>query len=373
MKKYIIKIIIEWSEANNMKFKNRIFIILLLVFFALNVFSINAYAANQNFKLNINTEKENIDIGQEFQISIGISDSSNQPMETGFTYIGGEITYDSNIISYIPGKEEFITESGDVSGLYSAEVSEYNDGGSNISIYYLDANIRTLKLTFKINENIEPKQFTIGFEDFIGTNVDDSSISATANNTQLTLNAINPNIDSGEENVPVRVSQVKLDETEISMYVNYTASLNAIVLPSNATNKNIIWTSSDENVVKVTDGELYGIKVGTAVITATSADNPDISATCIVNVVDYDDSNNDQNGENNQTEDNENNQDSNDGNNQMGEGENEQNYEDNKVDNTVSTQQTLPKAGTGIILIVFIVIFIVISIIIFKRYKYLNY
>lgn len=353
-----------------MKSKNRIVIILLLIFLILNLFSLNVCASNQKFKLNISTEKEDIDIGQEFQITISIADLSNKPIENGFTYVGGKIIYDSNIISYVRGKEEFVTESGDISGICSVEVSDYNDGGSNIFIYYLDANIRTLKLTFKINENIDPTQCTIGFEDFIGENVDDSSISATADNVQLTLNAIKPNTDSGEDNIPVRVTLIKLDEDEISMYVNYTTSLNAIVLPSNATNKDIIWSSSDENVVQVTDGILESLKVGTAVITATSADNSNISASCIVNVVDY--NNSDPNDENNQEDEEENDQ--------VGEDESEQNYDDNEVnlsqrevDNTVSNQSRLPKAGTGIILIVSIAICIVISIIIFKKYKYLNY
>lgn len=217
-----------------MKKKKLIMIICILVNLILSLFSLNSNAANETFKLNISTEEQNINLGSEFQVTIAVSDLSNQD---GLTYIGGKITYDSNIISYVSGKEQFVTEAGDMSELYSVEVSDYNDGGSNIAIYYLDANIKTLKLTFKLNESVNSGQFTIGFIDFIGTNVDNSNIFATAENLQLKLNAKIP------------VTQVKLDQNEISMYVNETTNLIATVFPLNATNTNIIWTSSNENVV----------------------------------------------------------------------------------------------------------------------------
>ena len=50
------------------------------------------------------------------------------------------------------------------------------------------------------------------------------------------------------------------------------------IIPSNATNKNLIWTSSNKNVATVNnDGIATGVDYGTATITATSESNPSSS------------------------------------------------------------------------------------------------
>lgn len=63
------------------------------------------------------------------------------------------------------------------------------------------------------------------------------------------------------------------------------------VIPYDATNQNITWTSSDDSVVTVTarttDSKLADLKLlkpGTATITATSESNPEVSWVCVVTV-----------------------------------------------------------------------------------------
>ena len=84
----------------------------------------------------------------------------------------------------------------------------------------------------------------------------------------------------------VPVSQVCLTPTKKELSVNDTAYLTATVVPSNATNKGIIWSSSDSSVVSVApySNLICARKPGTAVITATSADNPAKFDTCTVQV-----------------------------------------------------------------------------------------
>jgi uncharacterized repeat protein (TIGR02543 family) len=54
--------------------------------------------------------------------------------------------------------------------------------------------------------------------------------------------------------------------------VGETVTLSANVLPANATNRNVTWTSSDSNVASVNaNGVVTGVAVGTAVITVTTA------------------------------------------------------------------------------------------------------
>ena len=80
----------------------------------------------------------------------------------------------------------------------------------------------------------------------------------------------------------VSVNSVELDQTKLNLFTGATATLNATVKPSNATNQNVTWTSSDPSVAAVDQsGTVTAKKAGTATITAT-ADGK--SATCTVTV-----------------------------------------------------------------------------------------
>ena len=82
--------------------------------------------------------------------------------------------------------------------------------------------------------------------------------------------------------VPVRVTDVFVNPPSIEIRVNGGRQLTATVLPSNATNGDVVWTSSDNSIATVSEtGYVTGTGVGDAVITAT-ADG--VSATCNVNV-----------------------------------------------------------------------------------------
>ncbi len=81
----------------------------------------------------------------------------------------------------------------------------------------------------------------------------------------------------------IPVSSVTLDKGDVSLILEDKMTLTATVTPDNASNKTIVWTSSDESIVTVTDGEVTALKTGEAVITAKSADG-DKKASCKVTV-----------------------------------------------------------------------------------------
>ena len=80
------------------------------------------------------------------------------------------------------------------------------------------------------------------------------------------------------------VESVTLDNTTATIEVDEALQLKATVLPIEAGNKNVIWTSSDETVATVVDGNITGLKEGTTTITATSEENSEIKATCEITV-----------------------------------------------------------------------------------------
>ncbi len=66
---------------------------------------------------------------------------------------------------------------------------------------------------------------------------------------------------------------------------NQSATLTAIVTPSNATNKKVTWSSSNTDVATVSDEGVVTSKAnGTTVITAKTTDGTDLTATCDVTV-----------------------------------------------------------------------------------------
>ena len=85
----------------------------------------------------------------------------------------------------------------------------------------------------------------------------------------------------------IPVEEIELDITTLELYTGDSTQINATVTPDNATDKEIIWTSSDENVVTVNaNGKVTAVGVGTAIITASSLDG-EITATCEVTITEF--------------------------------------------------------------------------------------
>ena len=85
------------------------------------------------------------------------------------------------------------------------------------------------------------------------------------------------------DNPTVNVTEVKISANQKTIKENETFKLNATVMPENATNKNVTWTSSNVSVATVNNGEVKGISKGTAQITVMTEDGSK-KATCVVTV-----------------------------------------------------------------------------------------
>ena len=84
----------------------------------------------------------------------------------------------------------------------------------------------------------------------------------------------------------IKATGISLNKTTLSFNAaNQTAMLTATVAPSNTTNKNVTWTSSNTAVATVSSiGVVTSKANGTAVITAKTTDGTNITATCNVTV-----------------------------------------------------------------------------------------
>lgn len=86
--------------------------------------------------------------------------------------------------------------------------------------------------------------------------------------------------DKCQVTVVISATSVSLDQTELTLAPGETATLNATVLPEDSTDK-VEWSSSDEAIATVKDGEVTAVAEGDAMITAKAGDK---SATCSVKV-----------------------------------------------------------------------------------------
>ncbi|MBR1574043.1 MAG: Ig domain-containing protein [Bacteroidales bacterium] len=85
-------------------------------------------------------------------------------------------------------------------------------------------------------------------------------------------------------NAPTAVESIALSITENTVYEGEAFTLYPIFTPSNATNQQVSWSSSNPDVATVDDyGQVTAESAGTAVITVTSADG-NFTATCTVTV-----------------------------------------------------------------------------------------
>jgi uncharacterized protein YjdB len=85
--------------------------------------------------------------------------------------------------------------------------------------------------------------------------------------------------------VVVPVTGITLSSTTATLYYKNSLQLTATVAPTDATNKNVIWTSSNLTVATVDQsGKVTPVNLGTAIIKVSSAEG-NIYATCNVTVV----------------------------------------------------------------------------------------
>ena len=96
-----------------------------------------------------------------------------------------------------------------------------------------------------------------------GSNKNDSS----GGDTSITYE------DSTDTDDAVAVSSVSLNKSSLEMYEDDSSyTLIATVLPENATNKNVTWSSSNNSVASVYEGIVTPVGVGNATITVSTVD-----------------------------------------------------------------------------------------------------
>ncbi len=84
---------------------------------------------------------------------------------------------------------------------------------------------------------------------------------------------------------PVLATSISLNKTSAELNTGETMQLTATVLPSNATNKTVTWSTSNSSVATVNgDGSVTAKAAGSATITVRTTDGTNLSASCQVTI-----------------------------------------------------------------------------------------
>ncbi len=215
-------------------------------------------------------------VDRDVQMSIGTVSA-----EPGATSVDVELTIDKNIgffgaqvqISY---DSNLTLTNAKGTGIMSVTCSP--DYASPYNLYIQSnqpenttATGAVVTLTFSVSKSA-PDEMPISFVNVTMFNYDEDEISPALTNGKIV---------TGE--ITVAVTGVAVTPSSYSLDVGKSAQLSYAIAPSNATNKNVTWSSDNTAVATVNDGKVTAISYGTAVITVTTEDGAKTSS-CYVTV-----------------------------------------------------------------------------------------
>lgn len=126
-------------------------------------------------------------------------------------------------------------------------------------------------------QSLKPGSASADISKDFGDKLDDALTGATNPQVQV--------VNVTDVNVTSITGATKQGENWV-ISLNASGTVNCEVLPTNATNKSLSYSSGDEGVISVlSDGKIEAKGVGVATVTATSKENEEIKATVTVEVV----------------------------------------------------------------------------------------
>ena len=158
-------------------------------------------------------------------------------------------------------------------------------GGNTFTVSSETKNISRIVITFGSSDGSNAITADVGtYENGTWTGSATSvvfTIGGTSGHRRLA--SVEVTFASGGSSEPVAVTGVSLDEASLDLEVGGSAKLTATVVPADATDKVVTWSSSDEDVATVENGVVTAVSAGTATITVTTRDGSK-TATCNVTV-----------------------------------------------------------------------------------------
>ena len=205
------------------------------------------------------------------------------------------VSADGNAVAKAPGKVEVTVRSvdGGKTDKCTVEVEAAYVAVEKVELLGVTAPVEMIKGDVKTFEaKVSPEKAT---DKTVVWSVSDDKVLSVDQNGKVTAigggkaNVVVTAKDGGKKAecevvVTVPVTGITLNKTTMELTEGDDVVLTATVLPEDATNKNVSWTSSDETVATVKDGKVTALKPGTVKITVKTEDGGK-TAECQVTVV----------------------------------------------------------------------------------------
>ena len=214
-------------------------------------------------KITINTKKLNLDTEYVDLYSINENEElSALKLKEPIINNTIQTTYDVNIEKYIVAYVPVV----------------------NLAFNYNEINLKKgeeVVLTCDVNENATNSQLhaQVADPDIIEVSENGTIKAINPGKTQLIIqsykNTVLKTIDVIVKEIP---SEIKVNDEKVTIYVGETSQIEATVLPEAVENKNVKYSSSNNNIATVNSkGKITGVKKGTAKITITTEETPEVS------------------------------------------------------------------------------------------------
>jgi pectate disaccharide-lyase len=223
----------------------------------------------------------------------GFTDNFN----TGVLTVTNCTSVDNNRYNYIFRLNPYTT--GNEQSIFTNNISFRSNYDADTVADYISGNIVNSYFFGSENDTVTANDFisvtapasyernadgTINYGDYLRPTTT-SFLASNGVGSSAYIGAIAPINSNPGTNPDVFVTSITLDTTAATLKAGEALSLKATVVPANATNQTINWTSSNPSVVTIDkNGLIQAVTEGTAVITAASGDGSNISATCSITV-----------------------------------------------------------------------------------------
>ena len=221
--------------------------------------------------------------GAQKSASLSVDGGSLTATGSGATFAGiimqfGSSTSGSGKPSLTVSENAMVKASGGEGGISTnsstaTEIKSDSEATSGGIVF--DGNAGTVYGNVTLQENLE-----IGEGESL--TIPDGASLTIGSGATLTVNGGELTGNIPTNGVVYKVTGVTLSETTLTLEVGDTATLAATVTPTNATNQNVTWESSNPSVATVDEsGKVTAVTPGEATITVTTADGSK-TATCTV-------------------------------------------------------------------------------------------
>ena len=239
--------------------------------------------------ITLNVSEMTLLIGQTDKLTATVSPENVTDKTITWTSDNEEIATvieDGTVTAVAAGVANIIATCGDVSASCKVTVNPVNAASVSLNVSEMTLLIgQTDKLTATVSpENVTDKTiiWTSDNEEIAIVSQDGTVTAVAAGLANITATCGDVSATCRVTVNPVTAATLTLNVTEMTLFIGQSDKLTATVSPENVTDKNITWTSDNEQMASVSeDGTVTAVAVGVANITAKCGD---VSATCKVTV-----------------------------------------------------------------------------------------